>query len=64
VSGDEIIKWLGLTPGRIVGEIKEQIKDAILDGVIHNDREEAIRFMIQVAQKRGINVIESNILNP
>lgn len=64
VSGDEIIKWLGLTPGRIVGEIKEQIKDAILDGVIHNDREEAIRFMIQVAQKKGINVIESNILNP
>lgn len=64
VTGDEIIKWLGLTPGPIVGEIKEQIKDAILDGVIHNDRDEAIRFMIQVAQKKGITVIESNILNP
>lgn len=64
VTGDEIIKWLGLTPGPIVGEIKEQIKDAILDGVIHNDRDEAIRFMIQVAQKKGITVVESNILNP
>jgi putative nucleotidyltransferase with HDIG domain len=64
VTGDEIIKWLGLTPGPIVGEIKEQIKDAILDGVIHNDREEAIRYMVQVAQKKGITVIESNILNP
>jgi putative nucleotidyltransferase with HDIG domain len=64
VTGDEIIKWLGLTPGRIVGEIKEQIKDAILDGVIRNDREEAIRFMIQVAQKKGITVTESNLLNP
>ncbi|HZY79800.1 MAG TPA: HD domain-containing protein [Cyclobacteriaceae bacterium] len=64
VTGDEIIKWLGLAPGRIVGEIKEQIKDAILDGVIRNDREEAIRFMVQVAQKRGINVTEPNLLNP
>jgi tRNA nucleotidyltransferase/poly(A) polymerase len=64
VTGDEIIKWLALTPGPIVGEIKEQIKDAILDGVIHNDREEAIRFMIQVAQKKGITVTESNLLNP
>ena len=64
VTGDEIIKWLSLTPGPIVGEIKEQIKDAILDGVIHNDRDEAIRYMIQVAQKKGITVIESNILNP
>jgi poly(A) polymerase len=60
VSGDEIIKWLGLAPGPIVGEIKEQIKDAILDGVIRNDREEAIQYMIQVAQKRGIPVTQLN----
>jgi putative nucleotidyltransferase with HDIG domain len=64
VTGDEIIKWLGLTPGRVVGEIKEQIKDAILDGVIHNDREDAIRFMVEIARKRGITVTESNLLNP
>jgi putative nucleotidyltransferase with HDIG domain len=61
VTGDEIIKWLGLTPGRIVGEIKEQIKDAILDGVIHNDREEAIQYMIQIAQKKGIPVTQLNL---
>lgn len=61
VSGDEIIKWLGLVPGPIVGEIKEQIKDAILDGVIRNDREEAIQFMIQVAQQRGIPITQLNL---
>jgi poly(A) polymerase len=61
VSGDEIIKWLSLTPGRIVGEIKEQIKDAILDGVIHNDREEAIQYMIHIAQERGIPVTQLNL---
>lgn len=63
VTGDEIIKWLGLAPGRIVGEIKEQIKDAILDGVIRNDRAEAIQFMIQIAQKKGITVTQLNSLN-
>jgi putative nucleotidyltransferase with HDIG domain len=60
VSGDEIIKWLSLAPGPIVGEIKEQIKDAILDGVIRNDREEAIQYMIQVAQEKGISVTQLN----
>jgi hypothetical protein len=61
VSGDEIIKWLGLAPGRIVGDIKEQIKDAILDGVIRNDRDEAIQYMIQVAQEKGIPVNQLNL---
>ncbi len=61
VTGDEIIKWLGLVPGPIVGDIKEQIKDAILDGVIRNDREEAIQFMIQVAQKKGIPATQLNL---
>jgi poly(A) polymerase len=61
VSGDEIIRWFGLTPGRIVGEIKEQIKDAILDGVIHNDREEAIQFMIGIGRQRGLKEIQLDI---
>jgi len=61
VSGDEIIKWLGLVPGPIVGEIKEQIKDAILDGIIRNDRDEAIQYMIQVAQTKGIAVTQLNL---
>jgi poly(A) polymerase len=58
VSGDEIIRWFGLTPGPVVGEIKEQIKDAILDGVIRNDREEAIQFMIGVAKQKGLREIQ------
>ncbi len=54
VTGDEIIRWFNLTPGPIVGEIKDQIKDAILDGIIRNDREEAIRFMVEVGLKKGL----------
>jgi uncharacterized domain HDIG len=54
VSGDEIIKLLNVTPSRVVGDIKEKIKDAILDGEIKNDREEALQLMYKIAHEMGI----------
>jgi tRNA nucleotidyltransferase/poly(A) polymerase len=54
ITGDEIIKLFNLAPGPVIGEIKEQIKDAILDGVIRNDREEAFRLLMEIAQKKGL----------
>ena len=60
ITGDEIIKLFKLAPGPVIGEIKEQIKDAILDGVIRNDREEAYRLMIEIAQKKGLVKPELN----
>jgi poly(A) polymerase len=54
VRGDEIMETLGLPPGREVGILKKAIKDAILDGVIRNDREEARRFMMEKAREMGI----------
>jgi putative nucleotidyltransferase with HDIG domain len=61
VTGDEIIRWFNLVPGPVVGEIKEAIKDAILDGVIHNDREEAIQYMIGIAKKKGLKEIQPDL---
>jgi putative nucleotidyltransferase with HDIG domain len=60
VTGEEIIKWLNIVPGPLVGQIKEQIKDAILDGIIPNDREEAIKYMTQIANKQGLSVNQLN----
>lgn len=54
VSGDEIIKMFNLPPSRIIGEIKEQIKEAILEGEIRNDREEALQFLNKIARERGL----------
>jgi poly(A) polymerase len=54
VKGDEIMKTLGLSPGREVGIIKKSIKEAILDGIIRNDKEEARRYMIEKAREMGI----------
>ncbi|HEY5691561.1 MAG TPA: HD domain-containing protein [Cyclobacteriaceae bacterium] len=58
ISGDEIIKALNVAPGPIVGEIKEQIKDAILDGDIENDKDQAYQLMLALARKRGLSITE------
>lgn len=54
VSGDEIMKMYNIPPGRIIGELKEQIKEAILEGEIRNDREEAIGLLQKLAAEKGL----------
>ena len=61
VSGDEIIKMYNLPPGKIIGEIKEEIKEAILEGKIKNDRDEALHLLTEIATKRGITMPEKLI---
>jgi poly(A) polymerase len=47
ISGEEIMQVFGLTPCAKVGEIKNAIKNAILDGVIPNDYDAAYKFMME-----------------
>lgn len=54
VTGDEIVSLLQLPPGKIIGEIKDRIKEAILEGEIRNDREEALSLMWKIAKEKGI----------
>lgn len=54
VTGEEIMQIFSLPPSREVGIIKESIKNAILDGVIPNEREAALDFMYKTAASLGI----------
>ena len=54
VSGDEIMTTFNLPPCRQVGEIKEKLKDAILDGIIPNDRNAALELMHKIAGEMGL----------
>ena len=58
ISGEEIMEIFNLPPCREVGTIKSAIKDAILDGVIPNEREAAYRFMLDYANSQNIPVIK------
>ncbi len=54
ITGEMIMEIFGLPPSREVGELKNAIKDAILDGEIHNDYNEAYDFMLTKAAKMGL----------
>lgn len=54
VSGEEIMATFGLAPSREVGTIKSAIKDAILDGVIGNNYEEAHELMLKLGAELGL----------
>ena len=44
---------LGIGPGKIVGIIKDSIKDAILEGTIKNNHDEAWELMLKIAAEHG-----------
>jgi tRNA nucleotidyltransferase/poly(A) polymerase len=54
VTGDQILEIFDIKPSRIVGLIKGEIKEAILDGKIKNDQQEAFDYMLKVAEKHGL----------
>lgn len=60
ISGEEIMKYFNLKPSKPVGIIKDAIKDAILDGVIGNNREEAFQFMLDKGKELGLAAVENN----
>lgn len=56
VTGEDIMEYFQVKPSREVGEIKEAIKEAILEGIIRNDREEALNYMKREGKKRGLKL--------
>lgn len=54
VSGEEIMEAFNLKPSREIGQIKEAIKEAILEGEIPNEYEAARNFMLNKGIKMGL----------
>lgn len=55
VSGEDIMRTFGIPPCREIGTIKDAIKDAILDGIIPNDRDAAWQMMLEKAAELGLH---------
>ncbi|HEC42896.1 MAG TPA: HD domain-containing protein [Bacteroides sp.] len=58
VSGEEIMETFGIPPSRPIGIIKEFIKEAILDGVIKNDHNEAFALMLEKGKELGLKQVK------
>lgn len=54
VDGAEIMELFALKPGREIGVLKTAVKDAILDGAIENDRDQALKFLLSKAKEMGL----------
>ncbi|MDR4988548.1 MAG: HD domain-containing protein [Bacteroidales bacterium] len=54
VTGDDIMDTFGIPPSKQVGVLKTAIREAILEGIISNNREEALRFMLDEGKKMGL----------
>ncbi len=54
VRGEEIMEYFNIAPGKEVGMIKEEIKEAILEGKIKNNYQEAFNLMIELGKNIGL----------
>lgn len=57
ISGTDIMQLFGLKEGREIGIIKNQIREAILEGDIPNTREAALNFTIKKGEEIGLKVV-------
>lgn len=57
ITGNDIMVTFGLDAGKEVGLIKNAIREAILEGEITNDYQEAFDFMLNQAKQMGLNPV-------
>jgi len=56
ISGEEIMKTFNLKPCREIGQLKEAIKEAILEGEIPNNHQASFDFMLQKGAELGLKI--------
>ena len=59
INGEMIMEIFGLKPSKPVGILKDAIKDAILDGVISNNFDDAYEFMLRKADELNLKPVKS-----
>lgn len=57
ITGDLIMKTFGIPPSRQIGEIKEVITEAILEGRIPNEFDAAFGLMLEEGKKHGLSPV-------
>lgn len=55
VTGEMIMELFSLTPSKAVGDLKTMLKDAILDGIIANNYDEAFTFVREKGIEMGLD---------
>jgi poly(A) polymerase len=56
IDGEEIMKTFGIKPCKAVGDIKNRIREEILEGRIENNHDAAFEFMLKIASEHNLEV--------
>ena len=56
IDGNEIMELFQLKPSKEVGELKQYLKDAVLDNRVPNEREPLMQLLLQKAREMGLGV--------
>ncbi len=56
ISGEDIMQLFDLNPGRVIGTIKNLLREAILEGEVVNSREAALDFVLKQGEVLGLTV--------
>ena len=56
ISGTDIMEMFQIPPNRTVGELKNGIRNAILEGEIGNNAKEAKKFLLKLAKEKGLEI--------
>lgn len=59
IDGNLIMETFEIHSGPVVGELKNEIREAVLEGVIKNEFEEAFQFLLELGKKRGLKINEA-----
>lgn len=57
ITGEMIMKTFDLKPSRLVGELKEAIKEAILEGEVKNEHDEAYNYLLVLGTEKGLQPV-------
>ena len=59
ITGEVIMETFGLGSSKTVGIIKDIIRDAILDGVISNNYDDAYELMLKIGKSKNLKVVSN-----
>jgi hypothetical protein len=63
VNGELIMKTFNIGPVAEIGTIKSKIKEAILEGEISNNFDEAVAEMLRLGKEMGLSVVKTPVFN-